>query len=77
MARDVQPETSQGVSKRNAGRLRPLHTLAVVAVGVVGVLIAFWVLSSIAGIVWGVVKVVVILAVLAGLVWLVLGRRRR
>jgi hypothetical protein len=54
-----------------------VHTLAVVAVGVAGVLIAFWVLSSIAGLIWGLVKVVVIVAVLAGLVWLLLGRRHR
>jgi hypothetical protein len=54
-----------------------VHTLAVVAVGVVGVLIAFWVLSSIAGLISGLVKVVVIVAVLAGLVWLLAGRRRR
>ena len=80
MARDVEPDMREGrevVPKRRHGGLRPLHTLAVVAVGVVGVLIAFWVLSSIAGLIWGVVKVVVILAVLGGLVWLLLGRRHR
>ena len=80
MARDVEPDTRGGrqdVPQRRSNRLRPMHTLAVVAVGVVGVLIAFWVLSSIAGLIWGLVKVVVIVAVLAGLVCLFLGRRRR
>jgi Flp pilus assembly protein TadB len=77
MAREVEPETQKDVSARRAGRPRPLHTLAVVGVGVVGVLIAFWVLSSIVGVVAELVKVVVILAVVAGLVWLVFGRRRR
>ena len=80
MARDVERDNRgdrQEVVQRRSGRLRPVHTLAVVAVGVVGVLIAFWVLSSIAGLIWGLVKVVVIVAVLAGLVWLLAGRRRR
>jgi hypothetical protein len=79
MARDVEPDGHQGrhdVRPRRSNRVRPLHTLAVVAVGIVGVLIAFWVLSSIAGFIWGLVKVVVIVAVLAGLVWLLFGRRR-
>lgn len=76
MSREVDRKTSGEVQRRRSGGLRPLHTLAVVAVGVVGVLIAFWVLSSIAGIVWGLVKVVIILAVLGGLVWLLLGRHR-
>lgn len=61
---------------KGRGGLRPLHTLTVVAVGVVGVLVAFWALSFVAGIVWGLVKVVVILAVVGGLVWLLAGRRR-
>lgn len=77
MAHDVEPGTRGNVPQQRTGRLRPLHMLAVVAVGVVGVLIAFWALSFIAGLVWGLVKVVVIVAVLGGLVWLLLGRRRR
>ena len=79
MARDVEPDTRGGrqdAPQRRSNRLRPVHTLAVVAVGVVGVLIAFWVLSSIAGIVWGLVKVVVIVGVLGGVVWLLRRRRR-
>jgi hypothetical protein len=68
---------AKDIEKRRTGGLRPAHTLAVVAVGVVGVLVAFWALSFIAGIVWGLVKVVVILAVLGSLVWLLVGRRRR
>jgi hypothetical protein len=77
MARDVEQQTQGGAPRHRSGGIRPLHTLGVVAVGVIGVLIAFWVLSSIAGILWGFVKIVVILAVLAGLVWLLVGRRRR
>lgn len=70
-------EARGGAPRHRSGGIRPMHTLAVVAVGVVGVLIAFWALSSIAGFVWGLVKVVIIIAVLAGLVWLLVGRRRR
>ncbi len=77
MAHEVEPQTRGSSPERRTGGLRPLHTLAVVAVGVVGVLVAFWVLSSIAGVIWGIVKVAVIVAVLGGLVWLLAGRRRR
>ena len=76
MAHEVEPQTRGSSPQRRSGGLRPLHTLAVVAVGVVGVLVAFWVLSSIAGIVWGLVKVVVIVGVLGGVVWLLRRRRR-
>jgi hypothetical protein len=75
MSRELDRKANGGVERR-PGRLRPVHTLAVVAVGVVGVLIAFWALSFIAGVVWGLVKVVIIVAVLGGLVWLLLGRSR-
>jgi Flp pilus assembly protein TadB len=75
MAHDLERRSAGDVDKRRAG-LRPLHTLGVVALGVVGVLVAFWVLSSIAGIVWGLVKVVVIVGVLGGVVWLLRRRRR-
>jgi hypothetical protein len=47
------------------------HTLAMVVVGVVGVIIAFWVLSSIAGFVFEIVKIAVILALIVGVFWLV------
>ncbi len=76
MTHQVEPQTGGGSPQRRSGGVRPMHTLALVGVGVVGVLIAFWVLSSIAGVLWGIVKVVVIVAVLAGLVWLLFGRRR-
>ena len=68
MARDVE--------QRKSGGLRVVDGAIMVAVGVVGVLVAFWVLSAVAGFVWGLVKVVVVLAVLAGLFWALVGRRR-
>ena len=52
------------------------HTLAMVVVGVVGVIIAFVVLSSIVGIVFEIVKIAVIVALIAGVFWLVSRVRR-
>ncbi len=47
------------------------HTFAMVVVGVVGVIIAFWILSSIAGFIFEIVKIAVIVALIAGAFWLV------
>jgi hypothetical protein len=57
--------------------LRPGHFLFVVAVAVVGVLVAFWVLSFLASFVWGLIKIAVLVALVAGVVWFILGRARR
>jgi hypothetical protein len=64
------------VERRRGGGLRVLDGVALVAVGVVGVLVAFWVLSAVAGFVWGLVKLVVVVAVVLGLLSLLLRRRR-
>ncbi|MHB8221138.1 MAG: lmo0937 family membrane protein [Acidimicrobiales bacterium] len=48
-----------------------------VAVGVVGVILAFWILGTIAGLIWGFVKIAVIVAVIIGVLFLLMGRRRR
>jgi high-affinity Fe2+/Pb2+ permease len=47
------------------------HAVAMTAVGVVGILVAFWILSSIAGVIFFFVKVAVIVAAIAGVFWLV------
>lgn len=65
------------VERRKGGGLRAVHTLGLVALGVVGIVVAFWVLSFIAGLVWGIVKVVVVLAVVGGVLWLLLRKARR
>jgi hypothetical protein len=52
------------------------HAVAMTAVGVVGILIAFWILSSLAGIFLFFVKVAVIIAAIAGVFWLVSRFRR-
>lgn len=61
---------------RKSGGLRVLDGVALVAVGVVGVLVAFWVLSAIAGVLWGLVKLVVVVGLVLGLLWLLVRRRR-
>lgn len=65
------------VERHKRGGLRVVHTLGLVALGVVGVVVAFSVLSFIAGILWEIVKVVVVLAVVGGVLWLFLRRTRR
>jgi hypothetical protein len=52
------------------------HAVAMTVVGVVGVLIAFWILSSLAGIFLFFVKLAVIIALIAGVFWLVSRLRR-
>jgi hypothetical protein len=47
------------------------HAVAMTVVGVVGVLIAFWILSSLAGIFLFFVKLAVVIALIAGVFWLV------
>lgn len=65
------------IEQRNrGGGLRALDGLLVVAVGVIGVLVAFAALSFVAGMVWELVKVLVIVGVIGGVLWLLLGRRR-
>jgi Flp pilus assembly protein TadB len=57
--------------------LRMRDGLILVVVGIVGVLLAFWALSWIAGLIWGVVKVALLLAVLVGIVWVLMSRRSK
>jgi hypothetical protein len=67
--------TNKPVKAKSSG-LRALDGALVVAVGVVGVVVAFAVLHFVVGFVWEIVKIGLILAVVGGLVW-ALGRRRR
>jgi hypothetical protein len=56
--------------------LRVVDGALVVAAGVVGVVIAFWVLHFVVGALWEIVKVALIIGVVGGIFW-ALGRRRR
>jgi hypothetical protein len=64
------------IEKSSRGSIRPLHGVVLVVVGVVGVIVAFWVLGAIAGFLWGFVKIVVLIAIVLGVLWLLVGRRR-
>jgi len=52
------------------------HAATVTVVGIIGIVVAFWVLSSIVGIVFFFVKLAVVVALIAGALWL-LSRFRR
>ncbi len=69
MAKDVE-------QRKGGGGLRLMDGVLLVVVGVVGVLVAFWVLSAVAGFLWGLVKVVVLVALVVGVLYLLAGRRR-
>jgi len=47
------------------------HAVAMTVVGVVGVLIAFWILASLAGIFLFFVKLAVVIGLIAGVFWVV------
>ena len=68
MANDVQ--------KSGGGGLRAADGLALVVVGVVGVVVAFWLLSAVAGFLWGLVKLVVVVAVLYAVLRFLLNRHK-
>lgn len=47
------------------------HAVAMTAVGVVGIIVAFWILASLAGIIFFFLKIGVIIALIAGVFWAV------
>ncbi len=47
------------------------HAVAMTAVGVVGVIVAFWIIGGVFSIIWFFVKIAVIVALVAGVFWLV------
>jgi hypothetical protein len=68
---------SKEVSRRESKKpLTVRHSAAMVAVGVVGVIVAFVVLHAIAGIIFFFVKLAVVVALIAAVFWLI-GRSRR
>jgi uncharacterized membrane protein len=52
------------------------HVAAMVAVGVVGAIVAFWILSSIVGIIFFFIKIAFVVALIGGAFWLVSKFRR-
>lgn len=65
------------VEQHRGGGLRLARGLGVVAVAVVGVLVALWVVSAVAHLILSVATGVVVVALIAGVAWLALFRRRR
>jgi Flp pilus assembly protein TadB len=63
--------------KAKGSGLRKLDGAFVVAVGVVGVIVAFVVLHFVVSFVWEVVKIALIVGVVGGLFWVLTRRRRR
>jgi len=47
------------------------HAVTMTVVGVVGVLVAFWILSGILGVIWFFVKIAAVIALIAGAFWAV------
>ena len=47
------------------------HAVAMTAVGVVGAIVAFWILASLAGIIFFFVKIAVVIALIGGVFWVV------
>jgi Flp pilus assembly protein TadB len=47
------------------------HAVAMTAVGVVGLIVAFWILSSLAGIIFFFVKIAAVIALIAAVFWVV------
>jgi len=47
------------------------HAVAMTVVGVVGVIVAFWIIGGVFSIIWFFVKIAVIIALIAGVFWLV------
>lgn len=64
------------VEKHGGGGLRLVDGAILVAVGVVAVVVAFWILGAIAGLIWAVVKIAVVVALVVGALYLLVGRRK-
>lgn len=67
---------AEDVSERKGGGLKTVDIAIVVIVGIVGVIVAFWLLDHILGILWFIVKLVLVVAVVGGLLALLFRRRR-
>jgi hypothetical protein len=68
---------SKEVSKREGKTpMTFTHAVAMTAVGVVGIVVAFWILSSLLGVIWFFVKIAAIVALIAGVFWVVSRMRR-
>ncbi|HEY3842293.1 MAG TPA: hypothetical protein VGL48_03500 [Acidimicrobiales bacterium] len=68
---------SKDVSRRESNSpVSFTHVAAMVGVGVVGAIVAFWILSSIAGIIFFFIKIAAVIALISGAFWVVARLRR-
>jgi multisubunit Na+/H+ antiporter MnhB subunit len=67
---------TEGIEDRKGTGLRLVDGIILVVVGVVGVVVAFWVLGHIVGIIWGLIKIAVVVVVIVAVLALLLRRRR-
>jgi hypothetical protein len=72
----VSKDVERRESKQGKAPMTFTHAVAMTAVGVVGIIVAFWILSSLAGIILFFVKTAVVIALIAGVFWLVSRFRR-
>jgi len=56
--------------------LRLTDLVLLIVLGVVGIVVAFWLLSFIAGIIWWFAKMAILVAVVGGVLYLLVSRRR-
>jgi hypothetical protein len=61
---------------KDRGGLGVVDGVIIAVIVIVGVIVAFALLSFVAGLIWEVVKIALIVAVVGGVLWLLLGRRR-
>jgi hypothetical protein len=61
---------------KERGGLGIVDGLIIGVIAIVGIIIAFALLSFVAGLLWEVVKIGLIVAVVVGVLWLLVGRRR-
>jgi hypothetical protein len=64
VSRDVTP-------RENKKPVTPTHTAAMVCVGILAAIVAFWVIGGVLSLVFVVVKIAVIVALIAAAFWLV------
>jgi F0F1-type ATP synthase assembly protein I len=67
---------SGDIEERSSSALRLAEGVVLVAVAVIGIVVGFWVLHAIAGVLWFLIKVVVILGVIGAVLFVLKARRR-
>jgi hypothetical protein len=67
----VSKDVERREGKQGKAPMTFTHAVAMTAVGVVGIIVAFWILSSLAGIIFFFVKIAAVIALIAAVFWVV------